>query len=108
MAAREDRLFVAVIAGIVLVVAALILLGMWGLPNTIIEALAYHHTPALCPTQCFSALTTVHVANVWAHTLHPEHGPAEALDEAYLRALNLAQPLARWQEQCLPLGPEGK
>jgi regulator of protease activity HflC (stomatin/prohibitin superfamily) len=33
MAAKEDRLFGCVIAGIVLVVAAVILLAMWGLPQ---------------------------------------------------------------------------
>jgi HD-like signal output (HDOD) protein/ActR/RegA family two-component response regulator len=75
------------------------LLGMWGLPNAIVEALAYHHTPAVCPTQTFSALTAVHVADAWEHALHPEPGRAAAIDRDYLQALNLTERLTVWQAQ---------
>jgi putative nucleotidyltransferase with HDIG domain len=41
------------------------LLGLWGLPDSIIESVAYHHSPALCPNQTFCALTALHAADCW-------------------------------------------
>lgn len=38
------------------------LLGIWGLPNAIIEAVAYHHAPSECVHRRFSTLTAVHAA----------------------------------------------
>lgn len=40
------------------------LLGLWGLPDSIVEAVAYHHRPQECVHQGFGALTAVSVANV--------------------------------------------
>jgi putative nucleotidyltransferase with HDIG domain len=39
------------------------LLGLWGLPESIVESVAYHHAPAQCPNQIFSALTALHAAD---------------------------------------------
>jgi len=39
------------------------LLALWGLPDSIIEAVAYHHCPEKCPNKAFSALSAVHEAN---------------------------------------------
>jgi HD-like signal output (HDOD) protein len=44
------------------------LLGLWGLPDAIVEALAFHHCPSACPDQRFSPLTAVHIANALVHT----------------------------------------
>jgi len=41
------------------------LLGLWGLPYTVIEAVAYHHTPQIVPPTEFDALAALAVA----HTL---------------------------------------
>jgi len=38
------------------------LMGMWGLRNTIVEAIAYHHTPRDCVHRGFAPLTAVHAA----------------------------------------------
>src|SRR2546421_171684 len=43
------------------------LLGKWGLPGAILEAIAWHNCPAKSADQKFSALTAVHMANVFAH-----------------------------------------
>lgn len=45
------------------------LLGLWGLPIPITEAIAFHHTPGRVPHRHFDALTAVYVANVLAHEL---------------------------------------
>jgi HD-like signal output (HDOD) protein len=67
------------------------LLGIWGLPDPLIEAVAWHHAPAGCPGAAFTALTAVHVAEVLAA------GDEEAeLDFGYLDRLGLAEKAAGW------------
>jgi HD-like signal output (HDOD) protein len=39
------------------------LLGLWGYPQVIVEAVLYHHNPSECNTIEFTPLTAVHVAN---------------------------------------------
>ena len=51
------------------------LLGLWGLPVSVVEAIALHHSPQRTTTPAFAALTAVHAANVFEHEsaaiLHP-------------------------------------
>jgi putative nucleotidyltransferase with HDIG domain len=39
------------------------LLGLWGLPDALVEAVAWHHNPGGCPGTTFTALTAVHAAD---------------------------------------------
>jgi HD-like signal output (HDOD) protein/CheY-like chemotaxis protein len=75
------------------------LLGLWGLPEPIVTAIAFHHHPARSPARQFSPLTTVHVANVLDHEARPGNGTdaASRLDATYLTELNLAQRLPVWR-----------
>ena len=60
------------------------LLGLWGLPVSIVEGVALHHTPSKAVLRAFSALTAVHAANVLQHESAPEKGPVPpALDAEY-------------------------
>ena len=43
------------------------LLWLWGLPDTVVEAVAYHHAPTRCPAQQRSPLTAVYLANMLIH-----------------------------------------
>ena len=43
------------------------LLGLWGLPYTVVEAVALHHRPNRVPRQSFDAISAVYVANLLAH-----------------------------------------
>ena len=54
----EMEIFGATHAGL-----AAYLLGLWGLPAAIVEAVAFHHTPEMSGLKKYSALTAVHVAN---------------------------------------------
>lgn len=76
------------------------LMGLWGLPDVIIDALAYHHQPSACPTQEWSSLAAVHIAEVLVHEWLPNitEGPAPILDTDYLSALGLADRLPVWRE----------
>jgi HD-like signal output (HDOD) protein len=78
------------------------LLGLWGLPEPIVEALAFHHSPSACTDRSLSPLTTVHVANGLAHA-GGMHGTAVAgawLDHAYISQVGLVDRLPVWQEHC--------
>ncbi len=43
------------------------LLGLWGLPYTVVEAVALHHGPNRVPHQNFDAISAVYAANLLAH-----------------------------------------
>ncbi|MBW2027401.1 MAG: HDOD domain-containing protein, partial [Deltaproteobacteria bacterium] len=48
------------------------LMGLWGLPDAIVEALAFHHRLAQCPVQRFAPLIAVHVASALEHQANNE------------------------------------
>lgn len=63
------------------------LLGLWGIPSPITQAIALHHTPGTANDTAFTALTAVHVADFLDH--HPQGVTdaaiaAEGVDLAYL------------------------
>ncbi|MBL9171621.1 MAG: HDOD domain-containing protein [Verrucomicrobiales bacterium] len=79
-------------------------LGIWGLPVSIVEAVALHHYPSRFLSKSFSALTAVHVANAWDQELRAK-GKVESqmlpeVDVAYLQELGLADQLPLWREAC--------
>jgi putative nucleotidyltransferase with HDIG domain len=69
------------------------LLGLWGLPDALVEAVAWHHNPSGCPGSAFTPLTAVHAADV---ILHADKGAK--VDAAYLARLGLSQRWALWSE----------
>lgn len=84
------------------------LLGLWGLPFAIVEAVAMHHAPSACGSKAFSPLTAVHVANVLQQRDEPPNGcPRSELDEAYLEELGLRDRLDIWREFSRPAGERG-
>lgn len=78
------------------------LLGLWGLPDPIVEAVTYHHHPSWATSQGFSPLTAVHVANSLSHEGkdHSSSVLAVRLDLDYLARLNLMEDFAFWQNDC--------
>jgi putative nucleotidyltransferase with HDIG domain len=48
------------------------LLGIWGLPNEIVDAAAFHHNPPASVSQDFSVLTAVHAADTIEHLAEGE------------------------------------
>jgi HD-like signal output (HDOD) protein/CheY-like chemotaxis protein len=78
------------------------LMGLWGIPAAIIEAIAFHHSPNSCPTRSFTPLTATHVANALAHSKDP--GDAEKtmdlLNLDYLTGLRLSDRLSVWEAAC--------
>ncbi|MHC1743443.1 MAG: HDOD domain-containing protein [Syntrophobacteraceae bacterium] len=75
------------------------LMGLWGLPDPIVEAIAFHHTPGRCMDRELSSLTTVHVANALTRRLWPSRTgqPPDLIDHDYLVGLNVHDRLAAWE-----------
>ncbi|MCH7979188.1 MAG: HDOD domain-containing protein [Acidobacteria bacterium] len=77
------------------------LLGLWGLPYSVAEAVAHHHKPKRVPHQSFDAVGAVYVANLLAHAHAP--GPKasrdveDPIDMEYLQKLGVADQLKEWQ-----------
>jgi putative nucleotidyltransferase with HDIG domain len=74
------------------------LLGMWGLPNSIVDAIAYHHRPDRQISNKIDLLTTLHIANGLTSMCHYEKDPnyASYLDMEYLQTLALIPRLDEW------------
>ncbi len=73
------------------------LLGLWGLPRSIVEAVAFHHCPLQLPVDEFNALTAVHVAN--ALVKETETGASDYLDMQYISIGNWQPRLDEWRRQ---------
>jgi putative nucleotidyltransferase with HDIG domain len=75
------------------------LLGAWGLPSGVVDAVAFHHRPGHARCQKFCALTAVHAANTIG-----KKGPSDCgLDPQpvsleYLRGLDLADRAEGWKQ----------
>lgn len=74
------------------------LLSLWGIPFSILEAVAWHHYPRECKEKKFSALTAVHVANVGEHQRQQTDTEKEIpkLDELYLRECGVWDEAQEW------------
>lgn len=77
------------------------LLGLWGLPLPVVEAVRFHHRPMRCTSPGLEPLTLVHCANALLLALEPVAAngchPADDLDYDYLAALDLTGQLDDWR-----------
>ncbi|MBT3509106.1 MAG: HDOD domain-containing protein [Nitrospina sp.] len=77
------------------------LVGLWGLPDPIVEAILFHETPAECTSSTPSPLTFVHVANAFEEEMLKEgdlNVPFK-IDQGYLRMVGLHHRIPKWIEQ---------
>jgi HD-like signal output (HDOD) protein len=72
------------------------LLGLWRLPAPIVEAVAFHHEPGQCPSNRFSALAAVYIAEGILQEVRPLGDVSGTTwDHEYLASVQLAD---RWPE----------
>ena len=77
------------------------LIGLWGLPHAIVEAVAWHHLPSVAPSKAFAPVTAVHVADALLSAGEFRHLCLEGLlDQKHLEEIALAPRLAHWQQIC--------
>lgn len=78
------------------------LLGLWGFPHAVVEAVSAHHSPGEFDTDAFGVCTAVHIAQAFARVLdHPDTEdvlPAvlEALDFKHLQRLGKTERIDTW------------
>lgn len=75
------------------------LLGLWGLPISLVEAAVFHHFPGKCQVKVFAPLTAVHVANVLVQEdgAVPRPFPQPAIDEDYLNEIGVGNRVPSWR-----------
>lgn len=77
------------------------LLGLWGLPYAVIEAIALHHAPQRVPHQNFDAASAVYVANLLAEELDSSTAcPCDDSlpgDLGYLVSLGVERDIPKWR-----------
>ena len=78
------------------------LLGLWGLPDSIVEAVAWHHEPSQARPTTFCPLIAVHVADICDRQIHPctPSLSDKAIDTELLAALGLEDRLTAWEKTC--------
>ncbi len=72
------------------------LLWLWALPETVSEAVAFHHRPAECPAQGITALALVHIADQFLHELSSDQSGWPQLDRDYLASAGIADRIPEW------------
>lgn len=79
------------------------LLGLWGLPDAILDATAFHHNPDNKPVTCLNSTTIVHIADALARSgqnIHQAQGTIDGLDYQYLQKAGHMTSLAQWKAAC--------
>lgn len=78
------------------------LLGLWGLPYPLIEAVANHHSPTRVDTMDVGMLAATYVANGLVHDhidpAMPDHRGTN-LDEACIHSLGVSEKIAGWRDR---------
>ena len=76
------------------------LLGLWGLPTSIVEAVAWHHNPSESPASDFGPLAAVHVACVLNARSNSEvlRG-IPSLDQGFLKRIHMSVPQEGWNQE---------
>ena len=79
------------------------LLSLWGLPNSILEAIALHYTPAKTPSPMTNVLTAVHLGYALNYDIQQNirEKSLSAVDMDYLDKLNLSANVDSLKNFCL-------
>lgn len=78
------------------------LLGIWGIPTTVVDAVIYNHEPKNLASLEFSPLTAIYVAN----QLLNENATARTLDVKYLKSIGVEEFIPQWQEMAKAINNE--
>jgi HD-like signal output (HDOD) protein len=82
--------------------------ALWGLPDAVVHAIAYHHVPSDCSKEPVVPLTALHVANALVEPFGSVfEQPCGWLDMDYLRKSACASRVEKWRGICAASQPEG-
>lgn len=77
------------------------LMSIWGIPLSLVQAVAFHHHPSDAGDTQFSSLTAVHSASAILNAHHDLE-----LDKKYLQSLGLCEREPVWRGLVIPSPPE--
>jgi putative nucleotidyltransferase with HDIG domain len=87
------------------------LLGLWGLPQAVFDATAFHHSQHNWSGAKLNPATIIHIANALAECgedIHQPQGIVNGLDYEYLEKTGLLVSLAQWKAACADYSTEVK
>ena len=77
------------------------LMGLWGMPDPIVKAIAFHLRPSCCSDCAFGPLAAVHVANAIIEQESIDMpGLISPIDTEYLERIGCADRLDAWTDIC--------
>lgn len=79
------------------------LLGLWGLPDTILDAVTLHHAPEKMQHETIDPTKVVHVANAFAGAgdkISESRDNFDGLDYSYFEKAGLLADIEEWQTEC--------
>jgi HD-like signal output (HDOD) protein len=81
------------------------LMGLWGMPEPVVEAIAFHHRPAEVPSDTFSPLAALHAAECLdsASQRSGLFGKPMELDMDYIAECGLTERVEAWQARATEL-----
>lgn len=82
------------------------LLGVWGLPTAIVEAVAWNHRPSASPIAEFSPLAAVHVASAFDEVFCGDVKDS-CVDQEFLSRIGLAERQDYWMQMCTEQASQG-
>lgn len=78
------------------------LLGIWGLSDSVVESVSYHHSPGSCMNQKLGTLTAVYLANIFEGGGPGENESVYVLDTPYLEKLGILKQVETLREEIDP------
>jgi putative nucleotidyltransferase with HDIG domain len=78
------------------------LLGIWGFPDEVVEAVSFHHTPLKAENDDLTIVTAVHVADSLEYELvgSDDESYSIKVSEEYLTKMGKLDELEVWREEC--------
>ncbi len=78
------------------------LMGLWGMPGPVIEAIGFHHRLDNYPDNQFSPTIAVHLANAFYYEKHPDTitTAPHAVNISHLKTIGLGDKIEPWRELC--------
>lgn len=78
------------------------LMGLWGLPGNVVEAIAFHHRLEAYPEPSLSPAVVVHAADVIYYQMYPEAsiGAPPVLNRIYFEQAGLVDKFQQWFDLC--------
>jgi HD-like signal output (HDOD) protein len=73
------------------------LMGLWGLPSRIVDAVAWHHNPCFEVAKSFTPTVAVHASDAITGPTHHAIFSTSNLDMLYLQSLGLAGKVDAWK-----------